>query len=153
MVSGHLVWEDTLREPFETDAWPITLQTNRGDILTRYYPPPIVCAANIRGAVLWLGGEQSGFEGREGELFSLACQRLQPLGVGGLKLAYRFPGAVDEAVHDSGIAIEFLLREGLQRIILVGQEFGATVAIRTAIRSPAVKGVVVLSPRATPLNS
>jgi hypothetical protein len=145
-VAGDVVWKDTLREPFERDAWSITFQTNRGDIIARYYPVP-ASEMEVRGGVVWVSGGSGGFEGPRQSFYPEACRRLRRQGVAGLSLNYRIPNVLDECACDVLLGVKFLVREGLQRVVLVGHGFGGAVVIAAAPRSEAVTAVVALSTR------
>lgn len=99
---------------------------------------PIACAysAPLEGApvVVMVGGGDGGLDGPLG-LYPALARDLFEAGVGTLRVDFRihrFPGPVDEGVHDVLAAIDWLDGCGVVRTGLLGHSFGGAVVIEAA---------------------
>lgn len=135
-----LTWTDTFREPLGPDEWTVTLRADHGDIPTRYHP----ALAGTLG-VVWVGGAGGGLDGPARGLYPEACRRLQQVRVAGLRLHYRYPNHLEECVLDTLLGVEFLAKEGVERVALVGHSFGGAVVISAGALSDRVHAVVPMS--------
>jgi dienelactone hydrolase len=95
--------------------------------------------------VVWVGGAGGGLDGPARGLYPEACRRLQGAGVAGLRLHYRLPNHLEACVLDTLLGVEFLAREGVERVGLVGHSFGGAVVISAGANSERVKAVVPMS--------
>jgi uncharacterized protein len=138
--SDRLTWEDTLVEPLENDVRQVIFQTDRGHIMARYHPAP-----GAEAGVVWVGGAGGGLDGPARGLYPAACRRLQEQWVAGLRLHYRHPNHLEECVLDTLLGVEFLVREGAERVGLVGHSFGGAVVITAGALSERVRAVVPMS--------
>jgi alpha-beta hydrolase superfamily lysophospholipase len=138
--TGELVGQGARREPLEEGIEAVFLQTNQGEIVTRYHPAP-----GAEAGVVWVGGAGGGLDGPAGGLYPEACRRLQGKGVAGLRLHYRRPNRLEECVMDTLLGVQFLAGQGVQRVGLVGHSFGGAVVISAATLSERVKAVVPMS--------
>ncbi|MDB6112904.1 MAG: phospholipase [Pedosphaera sp.] len=138
-----LHWEGIRRESTNKDEQRILFQTDRGEIVARFHPVPRGEA--IAGAAVWVGGAGGGLDGPARGLYPEACRRLQHQGVAGLRLDYRFPGNLKECVLDTLLGVEFLSREGINEVALVGHSFGGAVVISAGALSDHVEAVVPMS--------
>ena len=139
----QVTWTGTERSPLEDGVWVVTLQTDRGDITARYHPVPD--GRDVLGGTVWVGGAGGGLDGPAHGLYPEACRRLQPLGVVGLRLHYRHPNYLEECVLDTLLGVEFLSREGIQNVALIGHSFGGAVVIAAGALSDRVQAVVPMS--------
>jgi alpha-beta hydrolase superfamily lysophospholipase len=148
-------WTGTVREPLSGDEWRVVLETasdggsdgelrRTGSVEGRYHPPPDSPGPRLGGAV-WVGGAGGGLDGPARGLYAEACRRLQRLGVAGLRLHYRHPNDLGECVLDTLLGVEFLAREGVERVALVGHSFGGAVVIAAGALSERVAAVVPMS--------
>jgi hypothetical protein len=122
---------------------PLRVRSERGDIPCLYH-----AGRSGRGAVIWVGGFDGGFDGPADRIYATLADDLLEDGIGSLRMSYRVlgsPGNVDEAVYDVLAGIAFLTQEGAGRIGLVGHSFGGAVTISAAALSPEVSAVVTLS--------
>ncbi len=147
-------WTGTVREPLGGGEWRVVLETapdgrpgfardRAGSVEARYHHPVDTPGPHL-GAV-WVGGAGGGLDGPARGLYPEACRRLQPLGVAGLRLHYRHPNELEECVLDTLLGVEFLAREGIERVALVGHSFGGAVVIAAGALSERVAAVVPMS--------
>jgi len=135
-----LVWEDTVQGALENGVQALTLRTDRGEIDARYHPSP-----GATTGVVWVGGAGGGLEGPARGLYPAACERLQAAGTAGLRLHYRYPNYLEECILNTLLGAEFLARQGVERVGLVGHSFGGAVVICAAALSERVHAVVPMS--------
>lgn len=137
LAVGEIRWGERTDEGYT----PVVLASNRGDVETRYYPLP----GSAKGAV-FVGGAGGGFDTPvRGWLYPRLCRSLQHDGIAGLRVRYRDPHALLEAVLDVMAGIAFLQSEGVRHVALVGHSFGGAVVIQAAHLSDAVRTCVPLS--------
>jgi alpha/beta superfamily hydrolase len=112
---------------------------------------PIACAFTevLPGApvVVMVGGGDGGLDGPVGLYPALAAD-LETAGIGTLRVDFRihrFPGPVDEGVHDVLAAIEWLRAQGVTGVGLLGHSFGGAVVIEAAVQAPSVASIVTLA--------
>ena len=121
----------------------IHIQTERGPIACVYHR-----GASGRGAVIWVGGTDGGFDGPANRIYASLAEELLADGVGSLRLDFRrrdVPGIIEQGTHDVLAGVAFLKREDAGKIGLVGHSFGGAVVIAAAALSPEVSAVVTLS--------
>jgi dienelactone hydrolase len=135
-----LNWEGERRERLEDNVWLVMLQTDRGDVETRYH-----AAAGAEAGAVWVGGAGGGLDGPARGLYPEACRRLQAAGIAGLRLHYRRPNELEECVLDTLLGVEFLVRDGIRRVALAGHSFGGAVVIAAGALSEPVKAVAPIS--------
>ncbi|MFN8639994.1 MAG: alpha/beta fold hydrolase [Dehalococcoidia bacterium] len=86
-----------------------------------------------------VGGGDGGLDGPVG-LYSALALDLAAAGIATLRVDFRihrFPGPVEDGVHDVRVAIEWLDAGGSGSIGLLGHSFGGAVVIEAAARGPA----------------
>ena len=139
-----LLWRGVTKQGEASNTVAMRLHTDRGDIEARYHP--VQPRADKRGlAVVWVGGAGGGLDGPARGLYPEACERLQKSGVAGLRLHYRKPNALVDCVLDTLCGVEFLVKEGVRSVAVVGHSFGGAVVISAGAVSPHVKAVVPMS--------
>ncbi|PWC33108.1 dienelactone hydrolase family protein [Azospirillum sp. TSO35-2] len=106
---------------------PLSLETDRGPIEARYYP-----AAGANLAALWVGGVGGGFDTPARGLYPRLCADLTTDGVASLRLRFRDPRDLEEAVYDVLCGLSFLGRQGIHHVALIGHSFGGAVVIQAA---------------------
>ena len=121
-------------------AESIVLDTSVGDISCLYHPVP-----DSEEAVVWVWGYAGGFGGPADSIYKTMGEDLTEDGVASLRVHYRVPGNIEEAVVDTMAGVLFLQSQGYKRIALVGHSFGGAVVISAAPFSPSVVAVVGLS--------
>lgn len=119
----------------------VMLDTTRGEIRAVLHP-----CADAPGAAIYVGGALGGFEGPANDIYGRLANRLRPQ-MSGLRLHYRRPGAFEECVVDVLAAVSFLRGIGAGDVALIGHSFGGAVVIKAGELSPAVTGVVAMSPQ------
>lgn len=115
--------EETMQEGFA----PVRMETDRGAIEAHYYPVP-----DGKLAVVWIGGAGGGFDTPARGLYTRLSGDLRQEGIASLRLRFRVPGDLEEAVHDVLCALSFLGQQGIHHTALVGHSFGGAVAIQAA---------------------
>lgn len=118
----------------------ITLTTNRGNLECRYYP-----ARRTRTAVIWVGGIGGGYDSPARELYPHLCRELKLEGIASLRMRYRHPRELEEAVLDVLAGITYLEGEGIDTLALVGHSIGGAVVIQAAAQDDSVRTVVTLA--------
>nr|WP_295833346.1 alpha/beta hydrolase [uncultured Azospirillum sp.] len=106
---------------------PVALETDRGPIEGRYYPVP---GGDL--AVLWVGGVGGGFDTPARGLYPRLAADLTADGIASLRLRFRDPRDLEEAVYDLLCGLSFLGRQGIHHVALVGHSFGGAVVIQAA---------------------
>lgn len=119
---------------------PVKLTTSREDIYCRYYP-----VAGAKVAAIWVGGVGGGWDTPAKGLYPRLCEELTSEGIASLRVRYRYPTDLVEAVLDVLAGITFLHDEGIESIALIGHSFGGAVVIQAASQSEDVRTVVTLA--------
>lgn len=127
-------------EPGEQDYVDVTVETNHGDVATRYYPAP---GAHV--GVIWVGGVGGGWDTPAGGLYPRLGGALSAEGICSLRVRFRDPRDLHEAVLDVLAGIRFLESEGVEAVALVGHSFGGAVVVQAADASPRVRTVITLA--------
>ena len=133
-------------EPLEEGFHPVRLDSDRGAIETRYYPP--VDGPHMKGelAVIWVGGVDGGFDTPARGLYPRLAEDLTADGIASLRIRFRNPHDLEEAVYDVLCGLTFLGQRGIHHVALVGHSFGGAVMIQAAASNRgAVCAVVTLA--------
>lgn len=120
---------------------PTTLESSRGPILTRLYPVP----EGTERAVITVGGVGGGWDTPAHDLYPRLGSALPGDGIALLRVRFRHPTVLEEAILDVLAALAFLEAEGVREAGLVGHSFGGAVVIQAAAMSPMVRTVVTLA--------
>lgn len=121
----------------------LELPSSRGPVLCAYHPLP-----GADAAVAMVGGADGGLVGPAEALYPDLAEDLRAWGIAALRLDFRihrFPGPVDEGVHDLRAGLGFLAAEGVGRIGLLGHSFGGAVVIEVGIDAHEVVSVATLA--------
>jgi pimeloyl-ACP methyl ester carboxylesterase len=122
---------------------PVTLETSRGEVELRHYAP------GARRAVVYVGGVGGGWDSPVGgRLYPELCAGLAAAGIGGLRVRFRYPTVLEEAILDVLAALLFLKDEGVTAAGVVGHSFGGAVAAQAAAHSDLVRVLVTLATQA-----
>ena len=141
-----LRWTGVARQSDANGVVALRLQTDRGDIETRYHPPRTDAAADAKKlGVVWVGGAGGGLDGPARGLYPAACEQLEARGIAGLRLHYRKPNHLVDCILDTLAGVAFLVKEGATDVAIVGHSFGGAVVISAGAVSPHVKAVVPMS--------
>ena len=124
------------------EPWAHRLGTRWGPLDVLLYEAP-----GARAGVLLAGGVGGGFDTPARGLFPRLGEELLRHGLSTLRVKYRNPTDLSEAVRDVLAGVDFLEARGLERVALVGHSFGGAVMIDAAARSPWVASVVGLAPQ------
>lgn len=135
-----LEWRSAIIYPEANGVATVILKTDRGQILGKYHR-----SGGAQRGVIWVHGAGGGMEGPARAVYSEACDRLQSVGIAGLRLEYRKDENLHECVLDTLCAAAFLASEGITRIAVVGHSFGGGVAVCAAATSPRIDAVVAMS--------
>jgi pimeloyl-ACP methyl ester carboxylesterase len=119
-----------------------TLRTRRGPVDVLLYD-----ASGAKAGALLAGGVGGGFDTPALGLYPRLAEELLRHGLSTLRLKYRNPVDLAEAVHDVLMGVDFLVARGLERVALVGHSFGGAVMIDAGAQSPWVSTVVGLAPQ------
>jgi pimeloyl-ACP methyl ester carboxylesterase len=122
------------------DFQRVDLRTERGIVAARHYP-----VSQAASAAILLGGIGGGFDSPAKELYPRLARELRARGIASLRVRFRDPQNLDEAVHDVLAGCEFLGATGIERIALVGHSFGGAVVVQAALQAESVATVVTLA--------
>lgn len=120
---------------------PITLESNRGQILTRLYPVP----EGTERAVITVGGVGGSWDTPARDLYPRLGSELPDAGIALCRVRFRHPTVLEEAILDVLATLAFLEAEGVRQVGLVGHSFGGAVVIQAAASSKLVRTVVTLA--------
>ncbi|MFW6295710.1 MAG: alpha/beta hydrolase family protein [Halothece sp.] len=122
---------------------PVTLSTNRGELQGRYYP-----VENASQGAIWVGGVGGDWDTPADGLYPKLAHDLKSNTIASLRLYFRYPTQLQEAVHDVLAGVSFLQDQEIDTIALIGHSFGGAVVIQAGVRSPCVRTVVALASQA-----
>ena len=118
----------------------IAVPSARGPVTCRWY------AAHGKGAaIIWVGGVGGGWDTPAKQLYPRLAVRLQEDGIGSLRVRFRNPTDLEEAVHDVSAGLGYLQQEGVERFGLVGHSFGGAVVIQAGTTTPLARAVITLA--------
>lgn len=123
----------------EPDLIRLDFRTTRGSFQALYQP-----AVNPSKAVVFISGEEGGFEG-PGLLYANLGKTLQDNNIASLRLNCRIPGNVAQCGVDTFLALQFLDEEYIKNIALVGWSLGGAVALNVAPFAKNVRAIAALS--------
>lgn len=123
-------------EPFEL----VRIDTSRGRIDCHYY-----MAENVDKGVIMVGGIGGDFDTPADGLYPRLCADLKETGISSLRVSFRYPTELAEAVVDVLVGLEFLKAENLRVFGLIGHSFGGAVVVQAAYNDSSVKTVVTIA--------
>ncbi len=119
----------------------VTLQADDGPIEARHYP-----AGGATCGAVWVGGVGGGFDTPARDLYPRLSEDLARHGVQSLRVRFRHPTKLNEAVLDVIAGLDFLSAQGVRRAAVIGHSFGGAVALQAAAaRRGLVRTVVTLA--------
>ncbi len=123
----------------------LTIPSSLGPIAVRWHPP----RGNApRGALLCVGGFDGGFDGPAEGIYADFGNALPSLGIGVLRLDFRVktsPGPIDDGTADVLAGVDWLIKQEVGRVALIGHSYGGAIVIRAAARSSDVVASCALS--------
>jgi alpha-beta hydrolase superfamily lysophospholipase len=120
----------------------IKLDTERGEVLCRYYFPYLQHPASM--AVVYVTGVGGDWGTPAAGLYPRLCISLARMGIDGLRVRYRHPTDLSESVFDTLAGIAFLKEKRRKKAIgLVGHSFGGAVIIQAAVAAPDIVSTIV----------
>lgn len=122
------------------DCHELELATPHGPTQARLYQ----AIAPVAGVVM-VGGVGGGFDTPARDLYPRLASALRPSHVCSLRVRFRDPRDLAEAIVDVVAGIDFLVGAAVRRIALVGHSFGGAVVICAAAARPEVTTVVALA--------
>ncbi len=128
----------------------VKLDTERGEIVCRYYSPRKHHPASV--AVVYVTGVGGSWGTPAIRLYPRLCGSLVRIGIDGLRVRYRHPTDLLESVFDMLAGVAFLQEEHRTKAVgLVGHSFGGAVVIQAAVAaSDIVFTIVILKTILTP---
>lgn len=129
-----------IKEELEEDYIPVIITTKRGEIHCRYYE-----STGAKAGAIWVGGVGGGFDTPANGLYPELSVKLKEEQISSLRIQFRYSKKLDECVHDCLAGIEFLQKEKINNIALIGHSLGGSVVIQAAAISKSVKTVVALA--------
>ncbi|MBP2294887.1 alpha/beta hydrolase [Azospirillum rugosum] len=119
-------------ERVEEGYHPVRLDSDRGTIEARFTPAPE--GKGLKGdlAVIWVGGIGGGFDTPARGLYPRLAADLTQAGIASLRIRFRNPHDLEEAVYDVLCGLTFLGQQGIHHTALVGHSFGGAVVIQAA---------------------
>lgn len=124
------------RDSFEL----IRIDTSRGRIDCHYYR-----AEKADKGVVMVGGVGGDFDTPARNLYPRLCTDLKEKGISSLRVSFRHPTELTEAVIDVLVGLEFLKTENIRIFGLIGHSFGGAVVVQAAFNEKSVKTVVTLA--------
>ncbi|MGB9939615.1 alpha/beta hydrolase family protein [Methanosarcina sp.] len=124
------------RDSFEL----VKIYTSRGRIDCHYYR-----AEKADKGVILVGGIGGGFDTPAEDLYPRLCADLKEAGISSLRVSFRYPTDLTEAVVDVLVGLGFLKAENLRGFGLIGHSFGGAVVVQAAFNDRSVKTVVTLA--------
>jgi hypothetical protein len=127
-------------EPRQDSYYPTRLITNDGTIAVRYYQ-----VMDAQQAIIWVGGVGGDWDTPANGLYPRLCQELMHEGLASLRVRYRHPTVLQDAIFDVRAGMGFLQSVGIEAFALVGHSLGGAVAIQAAAASGMARTVVTLA--------
>lgn len=124
------------RDSFEL----IRIDTSRGKVNCHYYR-----VEKADKGVIMVGGIGGDFDTPAEGLYPCLCADLKENGISSLRVSFRYPTDLTEAVVDVLIGLEFLKAEDIRVFGLIGHSFGGAVVVQAAFNEESVKTVVTLA--------
>ena len=131
------------RDSFEL----IKINTSRGRIDCHYYK-----AEKADKGVIMVGGIGGDFDTPARDLYPRLCADLRENGISSLRVSFRYPTDLNEAVVDILVGLEFLKAENIRVFGLIGHSFGGAVVVQAAFNEGNVKTVITLATQSYGIN-
>lgn len=138
--SFEMMVQDVEIQPQQEGYHPVKLITQFDPIFCRYYP-----VTNAKHAAIWVGGVGGDWDTPAQGLYPSLCQELQNEAIASLRVRFRYPTELEDAVVDVLAGITFLHDQGIESFALIGHSFGGAVVIQAATQAEDVRTVITLA--------
>jgi pimeloyl-ACP methyl ester carboxylesterase len=133
----------------EVDVTPalrhLELYTRSGLLTVLWHGQPGNTEAGA-GAVVACGGAMGGLLGPSGGLYHRFGEHCSANGMSLLRVSYRRPNDLDACCLDVAAAVQLVIGNGAERVVVLGHSFGGAVAVRVGVVLPEmVAGVVTFA--------
>lgn len=118
----------------------VKIETSRGRIDYAYYR-----AEGTDKGVIMVTGVGGGFDSPADSLYPRLSADLKDEGISALRIKFRDPKDLAEALIDVLVGLEFLESENVRTFGLIGHSFGGAVIVQAAYNNKKVKTIVMLS--------
>jgi alpha/beta superfamily hydrolase len=118
----------------------VQIETSRGRIDCAYYR-----AEGTDKGVIMVTGVGGGFDTPADRLYPRLCADLRESDISSLRIKFRNPKNLAEALIDILVGMEFLESENVRIFGLIGHSFGGAVVVQAAYNKKNVKTIVMLS--------
>lgn len=118
----------------------VQIETSRGRIDCAYYR-----AEGTDKGVIMVTGVGGGFDTPADRLYPRLSADLRETGISSLRIKFRNPKNLAEALIDVLVGMEFLESENVRTFGLIGHSFGGAVVVQAAYNNKEVKTIVMLS--------
>lgn len=118
----------------------VQIETSRGKVECAYYR-----AEGTDKGVIMVTGVTGGFDSPADSLYLRLSVDLKKIGISSLRIKFRNPKDLSEALIDVLVGMEFLKSENVGIFGLIGHSFGGAVVVQAAFNNKSVKTIVLLS--------
>lgn len=118
----------------------VQIETSRGRVDYAYYR-----AEGTDKGVIMVTGVGGGFDTPADHLYPRLSNDLRETGISALRIKFRNPKDLAEALIDVLVGMEFLKSEGVRTLGLIGHSFGGAVVVQAAYNDKNVKTIVMLA--------
>lgn len=118
----------------------VQIETSRGKVECAYYR-----AEGTDKGVIMVTGVTGGFDTPADSLYPRLSADLKGIGISSLRIKFRNPKDLSEALIDVLVGMEFLKSENIGIFGLIGHSFGGAVVVQAAFNNKSVKTIVLLS--------
>lgn len=118
----------------------VQIETSRGKVECAYYR-----AEGTDKGVIMVTGVTGGFDTPADSLYPRLSADLKGIGISSLRIKFRNPKDLSEALIDVLVGMEFLKSENVGIFGLIGHSFGGAVVVQAAFNNKSVKTIVLLS--------
>ncbi len=136
----EMVVRDVEVEAIQEGYQPVRLIASRGNVECRYYK-----VNNAQKGAIWVGGVGGDWDTPAKGLYPRLCQELMGEEIASLRVRYRYPTILEEAILDILAGINYLQGEGIKAVALTGHSFGGAAVICAGANSQTVRTVVALA--------
>lgn len=136
----RMIVQNVATETQQEDYYPVKLKTSRDYVHCRYYQ-----VAGAQHGVICVGGVGGGWDTPAQGLYPRLCTELMSEAIASLRVRFRYPTKLEEAVFDVLAGLSYLQDEGINSVALIGHSFGGAVVIQAAAQAQPVRTVVTLA--------